>query len=627
MGLYADTASLTDGWTDADDLPAQPERAEVRRRSSTNKIDFFSGQTANKDVYVPAENAYKGVIYSPFTVYYYAQLQAQIDEDQRGQDRRATRRRPTCRRSMVKYAKSQGFTVQVAGAWADGDGSGASDPGMPARPRAPRIQRKGARMATQTPRSARIAGRAIGPRDADRAEPLAGGEPRAGGTGRAGCSSLPFAIVFVVFLVAPLAYAFYLSLYTKGLATGHAVRGLRQLHPGVHRPVVPQGRLVRACASSLVLIPVQMVVSLAAALVLDAITTRFARFARLMIFLPYAVPAVIGALMWGFLYSPSFGPLEQIFGSFGANAPFLLEPGQHLLRPRQRGDLAVGRLLHDHHLRGSAGHRPHALRGGADRRRQRLAGRVPHQGADGRARRSCSSSSSPSSARCSSSPSRRSSRPIANGSITPDFTPNIYAFNLAFQYAQFNYASAISFALGIVVFIARVHLPIRHPQARECLRMTARLHLARRHAADAAGPRARSRGTMRRPSLPRRPDRLLPDPALVAVRREHQGRDRRCSADVRRAVVRQELQPRGRTCRTCSPTTAASTCAGSATPCSTPSSGGIGATVIAVLAGLRVREVPVPRPQLHVRAAARLGDGAAHRAGDPDLHPVVRTST
>jgi len=62
----------------------------------------------------------------------------------------------------------------------------------------------------------------------------------------------------------------------------------------------------------------QMAVSLTVALVLDAITTRFARFARLMIFLPYAIPAVIGALMWGFLYSPTFGPLQQLFGLFGA---------------------------------------------------------------------------------------------------------------------------------------------------------------------------------------------------------------------------------------------------------------------------------------------------------------------
>jgi multiple sugar transport system permease protein len=44
--------------------------------------------------------------------------------------------------------------------------------------------------------------------------------------------------------------------------------------------------------------------------------------------------------------------------------------------------------------------------------------------------------------------------PIANGTVTPDFTPNIYAYNLAFTYAQFNYASAISFSLGFVVFVA-----------------------------------------------------------------------------------------------------------------------------------------------------------------------------
>jgi multiple sugar transport system permease protein len=42
---------------------------------------------------------------------------------------------------------------------------------------------------------------------------------------------------------------------------------------------------------------------------------------------------------------------------------------------------------------------------------------------------------------------------VSNGTITPDFTPNIYAYNQAFSYSNFNYASALSFALGIVVFI------------------------------------------------------------------------------------------------------------------------------------------------------------------------------
>jgi multiple sugar transport system permease protein len=43
--------------------------------------------------------------------------------------------------------------------------------------------------------------------------------------------------------------------------------------------------------------------------------------------------------------------------------------------------------------------------------------------------------------------------PSSNGVITPSFTPNIYAYNLAFSFSQVNYASAISFALGLIVFI------------------------------------------------------------------------------------------------------------------------------------------------------------------------------
>ena len=69
---------------------------------------------------------------------------------------------------------------------------------------------------------------------------------------------------------------------------------------------------------SLVLIPFQMAVSLAVALVLDEMVNRFSRFSRLMIFMPYAIPAVIGALMWGFLYSKNFGPIADVFGAFGA---------------------------------------------------------------------------------------------------------------------------------------------------------------------------------------------------------------------------------------------------------------------------------------------------------------------
>ena len=123
----------------------------------------------------------------------------------------------------------------------------------------------------------------------------------------------PFALVFVAFLILPLVYAFYLSLYSKGLATGVVFAGLKNYATAFTDPSFLKG-IWFVLRFAVVLIPVQMLVSLALALVLDAFTSRLARFARLMIFLPYAIPAVIGALMWGFLYSPTFGPMQQLAG-------------------------------------------------------------------------------------------------------------------------------------------------------------------------------------------------------------------------------------------------------------------------------------------------------------------------
>jgi multiple sugar transport system permease protein len=261
----------------------------------------------------------------------------------------------------------------------------------------------------------------------------------------------PFGIVFVVFLVTPLVYAFYLSLFSKGLATGTAFAGINNYVRAFTDPSFLKG-VWFVVRFSIVLIPVQMIVSLAAALVLDNLTNRFTRFARLMIFLPYAVPAVIGALMWGFLYSPSFGPLEQIFGAFGADAPFLLSPDNifyglmNVVTWQWAGYYMI--IIYA------------ALRGidptiyeaatidGANAWQVALRIKIPMV-------RSAlvlilvfaiigtlQFFSEP-----------QVLGPVANGTITPDFTPNIYAFNLAFRYAQFNYASAISFSLSAIVFV------------------------------------------------------------------------------------------------------------------------------------------------------------------------------
>jgi multiple sugar transport system permease protein len=262
----------------------------------------------------------------------------------------------------------------------------------------------------------------------------------------------PFAVVFIAFLILPLCYAFYLSLYSKGLATGVVFAGTKNYVTAFTDPSFLKG-VWFVLRFALVLIPVQMIVSLALALVLDALTTRFARFARLMIFLPYAIPAVIGALMWGFLYSPTFGPMQQIANFFGTNAPFLLDP-EHvfagLMNVVTWQWAGYYMIIIFAALQGiDASIYEAAKMDGAHAWQIALQIKVPMVAS---ALLLILVFALIGTLQFFSEP--QILRPLSNGTITPDFTPNIYAFSQAFAYANFNYASAISFALGIIVFIA-----------------------------------------------------------------------------------------------------------------------------------------------------------------------------
>lgn len=262
----------------------------------------------------------------------------------------------------------------------------------------------------------------------------------------------PFGLVFAVFLVAPMVYAFYLSLFTSGLASGTRFAGFANYARAFTDDNFLSG-VWFVVRFSLVLIPLQMLVSLAVALVLDGLTTRFSRVSRLMIFLPYAIPAVIGALMWGFLYSPNFGPLDDIFGLFGAQAPFLLSR-----------DLVFYGLLNVVTWQWAGYYMIilYAALQGIDKSLYEAA-RIDGASAWQIVLRIKVPLVMPAlllilvfaligTLQFFNEP--QILRFLAAGSITGDFTPNIYAYTLAFSQGQFNYASAVSFALGFVIFVA-----------------------------------------------------------------------------------------------------------------------------------------------------------------------------
>ncbi|GGN81586.1 ABC transporter permease [Actinoplanes lobatus] len=143
----------------------------------------------------------------------------------------------------------------------------------------------------------------------------------------------PAMILFAAFLAAPIVYAAYLSLRkvkVSGLGLGAKSRteiwaGLDNYARSLSDPdFLPS--VGRIGLYGLIVVPTMLGLALLFALLLDANRTRrsVGKFARISIFLPYAVPAVVGSLLWGFLYLPRVSPITDAFEAVGITAPELL---------------------------------------------------------------------------------------------------------------------------------------------------------------------------------------------------------------------------------------------------------------------------------------------------------------
>ncbi|MET0424610.1 MAG: sugar ABC transporter permease [Actinoplanes sp.] len=138
----------------------------------------------------------------------------------------------------------------------------------------------------------------------------------------------PALVLFGAFLAAPIGYAGYLSLRrvkVSGLGLGAGARteiwaGLSNYSRSLTDPeFLPS--VLRVGGYGLLVVPTMLGLALIMALLLDAGRTRVGTFARTAIFLPYAVPAVIASLLWGFLYLPRVSPIVDVLQSVGITAP------------------------------------------------------------------------------------------------------------------------------------------------------------------------------------------------------------------------------------------------------------------------------------------------------------------
>ncbi|MDS0132184.1 MULTISPECIES: sugar ABC transporter permease [unclassified Amycolatopsis] len=117
----------------------------------------------------------------------------------------------------------------------------------------------------------------------------------------------PFMLVFALTFIAPVVYAFVLSLFRDQAFFGGTVFVGADNYVQVFGDPKFWEAFRRVLVFLAVQVPIMLVLALIAALAIDSARLHAAGFFRIVIFLPYAVPAVVAALMWGFIYGDHFG--------------------------------------------------------------------------------------------------------------------------------------------------------------------------------------------------------------------------------------------------------------------------------------------------------------------------------
>jgi multiple sugar transport system permease protein len=261
----------------------------------------------------------------------------------------------------------------------------------------------------------------------------------------------PFLLIFAAMFLAPLLYSAYLSLFTSQLVGGEVFSGLANYVRALQDPSFWAG-LGRVALFLFIQVPIMLLASICFALALDSRRVRGGKVARLLIFVPYAVPSVVATLMWGYLYGTDFGLITQIFEVLGLHAPDLLSP-QNILGSTMNivcwEFIGYNMIILYAALRSVPEDIYEAAEiDGAGQFRVAWSIKLP---AIRQALLLTLIFSIIGSFQLFNEPNLLAN--IAPNSIGTDFTPNLYAYNVAFRNQEINYAAAIAFLLGIIIMV------------------------------------------------------------------------------------------------------------------------------------------------------------------------------
>ncbi|GID92302.1 carbohydrate ABC transporter permease [Amorphoplanes digitatis] len=274
----------------------------------------------------------------------------------------------------------------------------------------------------------------------------------------------PFIVVFALVFLAPIAYAIYLSLFRNRLIGGNSFVGLDNYRQALADPNF-WSALGRVSLFLVVQVPVMLFLALLVALAIDSGRLYGRDFFRVSIFLPYAVPAVVATMMWGFMYGSRFGLIGNINEALGTSLPDPLEPswvlasianivtwefvGYNMLIFYSALRTVPGTLYEQAEIDGAGEFRIiRAIKLPAIRGALVVATIFSVIG----------------SFQLFNEPSILQS--LAPNAITTYFTPNLYAYSLSFSGQQYNYSATVAILMGVITMVIAYAVQLRGAKER-----------------------------------------------------------------------------------------------------------------------------------------------------------------
>jgi multiple sugar transport system permease protein len=269
----------------------------------------------------------------------------------------------------------------------------------------------------------------------------------------------PFGLLFMLVYIVPIVYAGYLSLFQQKLIGGNTFTGLANYTKLFHDAQFWDG-VGRVFSFTLVQVPVMLIFAVALALALDSRRLHGTRFMRVSIFLPYAVPAVVSTLMWGFMLGVKYGLLGSLNNAVGTDLN-LFTPNTTLISIGVMVTWAftgfnmlifyavlksVPRELYEAAALDGANEFQVVLRIKLPALRQSLVIAIIF--------------SIIGTFQIFNEPQILPSM-VANSGITTHYTPNLYAYNLAFTGSQQGYAAALALVMAAITIAVAYAVQIR----------------------------------------------------------------------------------------------------------------------------------------------------------------------